>query len=262
LVFAHERKNQVMTMRILLLNPNTSAEITGLLAREARALAREVDFVPSTAAFGPRYIGSRVGAAIAGHAAVDAYTRAAEGGCAFDAIILACFGDPGLAALREIAPCPVIGMADAAIHTAAQRGRRFALLTGGARWVPMLQEFVAALGMADRLAAVRCVPQTGAEIAADPGRALPALADLANRCAAEDGADVVVLGGAGLAGLAARLAPSVRVPLVDSLAAAVGQAVALARAGGATGVAETGPPPVDSIGLSAPLTRLVSGGRS
>ncbi len=61
-----------------------------------------------------------------------------------------------------------------------------------------------------------------------------------------------------LAGLAARLAPSVRAPLVDSLAAAVVQAIALARAG----VAETGLPPVDSIGLSAPLTRLVSRGRS
>jgi len=251
-----------MTLRILLLNPNTSADITDLLAREARAMVGEVEFVPATAAFGPRYIGSRVGAAIAGHAAVDAYARAAEGGRPLDAVILACFGDPGLAALREIAPCPVIGMAEAAIHTAAQRGRRFALLTGGARWVPMLEEFVAALGMADRLAAVRCVPQTGAEIAADPGRALPALAELANRCAAEDRADVVVLGGAGLAGLAARLAPSVRVPLVDSLAAAVGQAIALARAGGTAGTGQTVPPPVDSVGLSAALTCLVSGDRS
>ena len=239
-----------MTLRILLLNPNTSADITDLLAREARAMVGEVEFVPATAAFGPRYIGSRVGAAIAGHAALDAYARAADGGPSFDAVLLACFGDPGLAALREIAPCPVIGMAEAAIHTAAQRGRRFALLTGGARWVPMLEEFVAALGMADRLAAVRCVPQTGAEIAADPGRALPVLAD------------VVVLGGAGLAGLAARLAPSVRVPLVDSLAAAVGQAVALGRAGSPSAAAETGPPPVDSVGLSASLTRLVSGDRS
>lgn len=249
-------------MRILLLNPNTSAEMTGLLAREARTLAGDAEFVPATAAFGPRYIGSRVGAAIAGHAALDAYARAAEGGSIFDAVILACFGDPGLAALREIAPCPVIGMADASIHTAAQRGRRFALLTGGARWVPMLREFVATLGMADRLAAVRCVPQTGAEIAADPDRALPALADLATRCADEDGAEVVVLGGAGLAGLAARLAPSVRVPLVDSLAAAVGRAIALARAAGAAGAVTTGPPPVDSVGLSPSLTRLVSGGRS
>jgi Asp/Glu/hydantoin racemase len=248
-------------MRILLLNPNTSADITDLLAREARALAGDVDFVPATAAFGPRYIGSRVAAAIAGHAAVDTYARAAEGGRTFDAVLLACFGDPGLAALREIAPCPVIGMADAAIHTAAQRGRRFALLTGGARWVPMLQEFVAALGMADRLAAVRCVPQTGAEIAADTSRALPALADLANRCAAEDGADVVILGGAGLAGLAARLAPSVRVPLVDSLAAAVGQAIALARSGGTAEAQGARLPPVESVGLSAALARLVSGGR-
>ncbi len=65
-----------------------------------------------------------------------------------------------------------------------------------------------------------------------------------------------------LAGLAARLAPSVRVPPVDSLAAAVVRAIALARAGGGAGAAETMPPPVDSLGLSAPLTRPVSRGRS
>jgi allantoin racemase len=246
-------------VRILLLNPNTSADITDLLVREARALAGDADFVPATAAFGPRYIGTRVGAAIAGHAAVDAYARAAEGGQGFDTVILACFGDPGLAALREIAPCPVIGMADAAIHAAAQIGRRFALLTGGSRWVPMLQEFVAALGLANRLAAVRCVPQTGAEIAADPGRALSALAALANRCACEDGADVVVLGGAGLAGLSPRIAPLVTVPLIDSLAAAVRQAMALAAPGRAAGSGQAVLPPVDSVGLSPALARLVSG---
>jgi allantoin racemase len=244
-------------MRILLLNPNTSSDITDRLLRQARVQADGVEFVPATAAFGPRYIGSRVGAAIAAHAALDAYARATEAARPFDAVLLACFGDPGLAALREIVPCPVVGMADASILAATRRGRRFALLTGGERWVPMLREFVAGLGLADRLASVRCVPQTGAEIAADPDRALAALADLAGRCAREDGADVVVLGGAGLAGLAARIAPGLAVPLVDSLEAAVTQVVALAAPGRGAGTPPPMPPPVESLGLSPALARLV-----
>ena len=101
---------------------------------------------------------------------------------------------------------------------------RVALVTGGARWVPMLTEFVAAMGLASRLVAVRAVALTGAEIAADQAQAEAALIEVASRAVAEDGAEVVVLGGAGLAGMAARLQPRVPVPLLDSLACLLAQA--------------------------------------
>src|SRR5258708_14508790 len=78
---------------------------------------------------------SRAAAAIAGHAALDAL---AEHVLDCDVVYLACFGDPGLAALKEVAPVPVVGMAEAAVEAACRLSRRFAIVTGGAPLPPML----------------------------------------------------------------------------------------------------------------------------
>ncbi|MFO1160769.1 MAG: aspartate/glutamate racemase family protein [Reyranellaceae bacterium] len=239
---------------ILLINPNTTRSITNLVLKVARTFASKGTKLRAvTGAFGPRYIASRVGYAVAGHAAVDAYARDSA---AKDAIVLACFGDPGLAALREIAPVPVIGMADASVLQACAIGERFSIVTGGERWKEMLEEFVAQRGLAGRLASVRTVAPTGADIARDPKAAMKLLADGCNACAREDGADVVILGGAGLAGLAARLKPMVEAPLLDGVACAIAQAESLAQ----QRLAGLGNPaaPVESIGLSKALAKLLA----
>jgi Asp/Glu/hydantoin racemase len=122
-------------LRILLINPNTTAAVTALVANRARAIAGdEATFVPVTGRFGTNYISTRASAAIAAHAALEALAQHVAG-C--DAVYLACFGDPGLAALREISPVPVVGMAEASCLEACNRGRRFAIVTGGALWGPM-----------------------------------------------------------------------------------------------------------------------------
>lgn len=119
-------------MRILLINPNTTAGVTALVAAHVTAIAGDAaSFVPVTGRFGARYISSRASAAIAGHAALDALAIHG-GGC--DAVFLACFGDPGLLALRELAEVPVVGMAEASCLAACEGGRRFAIVTGGALW--------------------------------------------------------------------------------------------------------------------------------
>jgi len=173
-------------------------------------------------------------------------------------VLLACFGDPGLMALKEIASQPVVGMAEASCLTASALGGRFAIVTGGARWHAMLEEFVRGLGLEARLAGIATVAPTGGEIAADPDRALGLLTDACIQCVDRYGADSVILAGAGLAGLAGRIADRVPVPLIDSLAASVGLAEGLARA--ATRKAHVGSfattPTVDTVGLSPELTRL------
>src|SRR5262250_2994123 len=152
-------------MRLLFINPNTSADLTEQGARVARKAARpETEIVPATGRFGARYIATRAAAAIAGHAALDAL---AEHVADCDIVYLACFGDPGLAALKEVSPVPVVGMAEASIETACRLGRRFAIVTAGAAWAPMLKELVMGLGLSDRLAGIRTVEQSGDEIARD-----------------------------------------------------------------------------------------------
>jgi Asp/Glu/hydantoin racemase len=145
-------------------------------------------------------------------------------------------------------------MATASLHAAAELGGRFAVLTGGPRWIPMLEELIQLLGLSERCAAVRAVPQTGVEIAADPDRAVGALAVQAQACASDDGADAVILGGAGLAGLAPRIQAQVRVRLIDSVAAGVAAAETLARDPGR----RCRPPaPVETIGLSDALAAML-----
>ncbi len=244
-------------MKILLINPNTTPAITDLVLTHARRLAPAgVTLKAATGAFGPRYIASRAAAAVAGHAALDCYAR--EGaGC--DAVLLACFGDPGLDGLRELAEVPVMGLAEASCAAAAREGR-FAIVTGGERWGPMLTEFAAARGYAASLLAVRTVAPTGADIARDPEGSLRLLGD-ACRAAATEGAAAVVLGGAGLVGLAARLQPEVPVRVICSLEAGMAAVLAACRnpAAKPTSGDYAVTPPVPTVGLSEPLAALMEG---
>jgi allantoin racemase len=238
---------------LLLINPNTTPSITDLVVKHAKTFtSKGTKLRALTGAFGPRYIASRIGYAIAGHAAVDAFAR--DKGPK-DAIVLACFGDPGLAALKEVSKVPVVGMVEASIREAAAGGPRFSIVTGGERWKPMLEEMVAAAGLAAELASVRTVAPTGADIARNPKAAMALLATTCRACAKKDGADVVILGGAGLAGLAARLADDVEVPLIDGVASSIALAEALARKKRARTASP--PPPVKSVGLSKPLAKLI-----
>ena len=243
-------------MRLLLINTNTTEAITTLLLDSARRLVdSSVVVTGATARFGARYIASRSAYAIAGHAALDAYTRH---GREVDAVIVACFGDPGLLALREIAPVPVVGMAEASCRVAASRGR-FAIVTGGAAWVPMLREFVAMLGLERQLAGVRAVAPTGAAIAADPQGSYVLLANECQAAVREDGAEVVILGGAGLVGIAEKIAGHVSVPLIDCLAAAIAVAQNGVKNARSAGTPPVFPYPVESIGLSDPLATMLAG---
>ncbi len=250
-----------LPVRILLINPNTTAEVTALMARVlAPMLPPGVTLKPVTGRFGARYIASRSAAAIAGHATLDAF---AEHGGDCDAVYLACFGDPGLLALKELAAVPVIGMAEASCIAAAKCAERFAIVTGGERWGPMLREFVGTLGLGDRLAGIETVAPTGAEIARDPDGAIALLTQACRDAAARDGAGAVILGGAGLAGLAARIAPYLDLPVICSVEA--GLAAVLAALRDPPPRPETGdlsaPAPIASIGLSERLAaRLAEAG--
>ncbi|WP_407519592.1 aspartate/glutamate racemase family protein [Methylobacterium oryzisoli] len=237
-------------MRILLINPNTTAAVTEQAAAQVRRLV-PAEVVAVTGRFGAAYIATRAACAIAAHAALDALAEHVAG-C--DGVYLACFGDPGLLALKEVSPVPVIGMAEAALHLACLRGRRIGVVTGGALWKPMLEEFAAAQGLAGRLAGIRTIAPTGGEIARDPDAALSRLAAACRAGAEDDGADVVVLGGAALAGLAARIQPDVPVPVICSVEA--GARMMLAALAVPVGAP---PPPSRSTGLSPALARLLGG---
>ena len=211
--------------RILILNGNTTESVTDLVTCHVRAeIGSGFDLKSVTARFGARYISTEAASAIAAHAALDCV---AEHGAGCDAILLACFGDPGLFALREISTVPVVGLAEAAMQEAAAHGR-FSIVTGGVLWKPMLERLAFSLDRLDSIASIRPITLTGDQIAADPDGALRFLAAEARAAAEQDGAQAVILGGAALAGIAARLTREVNVPLIDSVLA--GARVAAGRA--------------------------------
>ena len=244
--------------RLLIINPNTTEMMTTKVVDAARVVLPEtVDIVAATGRFGPRYIASRASYAVASHAALDAF---AEHGAGCNAALLACFGDPGLDALREASPVPVISLIDAACAEAAGDGRRFTIITGGERWGPMLTEMLAARGLGRHLASIRTVAPTGGEIAANPAAAHVLLIEACRSAIEDDGAEAVILGGAGLLGIAGAIQGKVAVPVICSVQAGL-SATALALDAGNGAAAAPGTDRVPSIGLSPHLERLFLNGR-
>lgn len=201
--------------RILLINPNTTADVTGLLVRHlGPLLPAGAEMLARTAAFGAPYIACEASHAVAGHAVLCAWSAEEAH---HDAVLIACFGDPGLFALRESCPVPVTGLAEASFIEASRRGP-FAIVTGGTRWQPMLRRLAEALGFGTSLVHIETVTATGAELRADPAMARTVLRQACVKAAASGAASVIV-GGAGLAGLSAALQPDCPLPLIDSVEA-------------------------------------------
>ncbi|MGY6271093.1 aspartate/glutamate racemase family protein [Achromobacter denitrificans] len=215
--------------RLLVVNGNTTAELTASLASQARAFLGDAARIHAvTAGYGPAYIASRAEAAISAHAVLDAVEReAGQAGVPFDACLLACFGEPGIDAVRERLGAPVVGMAEASIMSAMQRGDRYAIVTVGQRWPGMLREQVRQLGVESRCAGILALPGHALDyVSRSPESARQV--SLALEAAAAQGADVVIVAGAALAGYLPSLPRLPDIPIIDSYRAALAQALALA----------------------------------
>jgi allantoin racemase len=240
-----------MARTLLVINPNTTADITSRMLDVGRSLAPGgVALIGQNGRFGARYISDRPSFVVAGHAALDAFAIHAG---RVDGVLLACFGDPGLLALREIAGVPVTGLAQAAFEAAGAGGRRFGIVTGGVRWRPMLEQLASELGHADQLTCIETLTLTGGEIAADPDGAVAALAAACSAVRGK-GAAAAILGGAGLVGLAAKVQPLVAIPVICSVTAGFDAAFA-ALAG--QPAHPRGVPAIRTVGLSAELAALL-----
>ncbi|WP_132034920.1 aspartate/glutamate racemase family protein [Aquabacter spiritensis] len=220
-------------MKALLLNANTSQTVTDRLV--ATVLARcppDVQIVGATAAFGAPYVSTRAAMTVAGHAALEtvraAVAREAQAGRpAFDVCHYACFGEPGIAALRAEMAFPVVGMAEASILTALQLGERFSIVTAGADWPGMLRDLMRRTALEARCAGIGVVAGDALALAGGDGGA--AVRAAVEEVIARQSPDVVIIAGAALAGYAPALAPLCAVPILDSLAASFEQALALGR---------------------------------
>ncbi len=237
--------------RLLVINPNTSTQVStsiDILVRDVTASAAEVRTM--TADFGFSYISTRVAVSIAAHAVLDAAARAiAESGMP-DAILLACFGDPGREALAEMTGLPVIGFAEAGLLAAADMPGTSLIATNGAVWCEMLAELVLKLGIQEKVAAIRSI-----ETVAESPRAI---AEFLDGEAARLGAAHVVLGGAGLIPWLAEITQLCRVPILDPHREAIAKAMRLSDLSRPITLKTTGS--ANTFGLSPSLTAMLGGG--
>ncbi|MBF4462998.1 MULTISPECIES: aspartate/glutamate racemase family protein [unclassified Rathayibacter] len=207
-------------MLITVINPNTSVSMTETIGRAARSVASiGTEIAAVTPPMGPASIESHYDEALAVPGVLHEIARAEAAGS--DGAVIACFGDPGVDAAREVASGPVIGVAEAAMHMATLVGRGFSVVTTLSRTSGRAWDIAQRAGFGEACRQVRAcdVPVLELEDPRSDARRL-ILAECRAALAA-DGSDSIVLGCAGMADLCRDLSRELGVPVIDGVVSAV-----------------------------------------
>ena len=195
-----------------------------MAAAAARRLPEGIGLEALTAERGAPVIASRESYAIAAPRRCSRITRALVG--THCAVVIGCFGDPGLEALRALARQPVLGLAEASIREADALGEPFAILTMGRAWVEILNERVALASVRTRFVGVFAAEGTGLDVSRREAAAVEAL-DRLGREAVAAGARTLILGGGAFAGLTSRFGTNAH--YIDCVEATMRAALTLMR---------------------------------
>lgn len=213
-------------MRILVVNPNTTASMTEKIGAAARRVASaDTEILAVNSASGPASIEGFYDEAmsLAGMLAVIRNTPD------FDAVVIACFDDTGLDAARCLTDKPVIGIGEAAYHMASMISNKFSVVTTLARSVPALEHNLHRYGLIARCARVRSSEVAVLELEHPGSDACTRISAEIGRAVAEDRAEAIVLGCAGMADLADTLAKEHGLPVLDGVTCAIGLAETMVR---------------------------------
>lgn len=205
-------------MRLLVINPNTTASMTekiGAAARDVAAAGTEI--VARNPATGPASIqGAEDGAA-----ALPGLFAEIDKAREFDAIVIACFDDTGLYEARRRTGVPVIGIGEAAYHYAMLVAERFSVVTTLSVSIPVIEENITRYGLSARCGKVRASNVPVLELERPASAARETISEEIAIALLDDGSDAIVLGCAGMADLAADLSFRHGVPVIDGVSAAV-----------------------------------------
>jgi allantoin racemase len=135
-----------------------------------------------------------------------------------------------LEAAKEISEIPVIGIEESSLHMAAMLGSKFTVVTPRKQRIPSKREHVHMRGMSHFLASVRSLDLSVAETDADPERTKKRVLEV-SRQAVEDGAEVIILGCAGMAGYAPEIESKLNIKVIDPSAVALKVAEAMVDLG-------------------------------
>jgi len=213
-------------MKIMVINPNTSQSMTDHLRLELDRIKRpDTQLTVVCPTKGPETIESAYEEAYAIPPTLELVKKANQEG--YDAVILACFSDPGLEPAKEISQIPVVGIEESTLHMAAMLGAKFCILTPKKERIASKKTHVHKHGLDYFLASVRSLDLSVAETDAEPEKTKRRVFEVAQKAVEEDGAEVIILGCAGMAGYAEEIEKKLRVKVLDPSAVALKVAEAM-----------------------------------
>lgn len=217
-------------MDILVVNPNSTRSMTDKIVEAARAAASSGTVIHgATAAGAPASIEGHYDEAMSLPGLLARVQEAEAQG--IDGIVVACFDDPGIAACRELASGPVLGICEAAVKAASMLATSFSVVTTLPRSVPVIEHLIHGYGLSHQCRRVRSasIPVLALE---EPGsNARIKVRDEIMRAIEEDRCEAVVLGCAGMADLTAWLSQETGIPVIDGVSVATRMIEALVGAG-------------------------------
>jgi allantoin racemase len=242
-------------MQIRVINPNTTAGMTASIGAAARAVsASGTEIIAVNPSFGAPSIECHHDDVWAAAGVTEQVRRGeAEG---VDAYVIACFGDPGLHAARELARGPVIGIAEAAFHAASLVATGFSVVTTLTRTCVIAEHLVLQYGFERRCRGIHGTDIAVLELEDPQSDAFERVLASAQAALEQDRSGAIVLGCAGMADLCRALQQRLGVPVIDGVAAAVKLAEGLVSMGLCTSKRGDYAAPLAKgyIGLAAPYS--------
>lgn len=207
--------------RITLVNPNSLAKVTEAISRAVEPFRRlPLEFRCLTSTGGPAGIQTQAEADASIAPMVPLFRQEAP---ATDAFIVACFSDPGLHGLRDLVSVPVLGIGECSVLTAMSMATRIGVIAIASASIPRHLRYFRAMGVAERICGELALDMKVSELA-DAELAFQRMAAVAATLRDAHGADVLIMGCAGMADLRDRLQEACGLPVVEPTQAAVAMA--------------------------------------
>lgn len=206
-------------LKLLVVNPNTTASMTHAIGAVARAAAKRAEIVARNPAEGPPAIeGPDDYARCLPHLLAEV-TRGERDGC--HGTMIACFDDPGVDEARALVAGPVTGIAEAAMRAASTVAARWAIVTTVEPAVPVIEKLVLRYGAERACAGVRAAGVHVLDLEHPSSATRQRVLQAARALVDESRATAIVMGCAGMSTLRDDLAGALRVPIIDGVASAV-----------------------------------------
>jgi allantoin racemase len=216
-------------MNIVVINGNSNLEASQNIEKSARSVINSAtQVVMVTPEDAPKAIEGYYSETLSAKAVLDEVARHQEQA---DAYVLACFSDPGLHAARSIVNIPVIGIAEASMHTAVQIAHNFSILTPLHRFHSILSRLVRSYHMEDYCAGIETFEAHVSEAASQSDDIYGMCLKIAEIAVEQKHAEAIILGGAVMAGMEQRLTVELGIPVLDPVKCAVAEAEKLVNLG-------------------------------